>query len=52
LTAYVEGPRTFFLYPSGTVPPLGVQLVNRRNVHRIVRVDPITGVPKVETPEQ
>jgi prepilin-type N-terminal cleavage/methylation domain-containing protein len=48
----VEGPRTFFLYPSGTVPPLGVQLVNRRNVQRIVRVDPITGVPHVETPEQ
>ncbi|HTW67137.1 MAG TPA: prepilin-type N-terminal cleavage/methylation domain-containing protein [Bryobacteraceae bacterium] len=44
-------PRTFFLYPSGTVPPLGVELINRRNVQRIVRVDPITGVPHVETPE-
>jgi hypothetical protein len=47
-----DAPRTFFLYPSGTVPPLGVELINRRNVERIVRVDPITGVPRVETPEQ
>jgi hypothetical protein len=47
-----EGTRTFFLYPSGTVPPLGVELINRRNVERVVRVDPITGVPHVETPEQ
>jgi hypothetical protein len=52
LPAYVEGPRSFFLYPGGTVPPLGLELINRRNAMRIVRVDPITGVPRVETPEQ
>ena len=46
-----EAVRSFFLYPGGTVPPLGVQLINRRNVQRVVRVDPITGVPHVETPE-
>lgn len=46
------GPREFFLYPGGTVPPLGVELINRRHVDRIVRVDPITGVPRVETPPQ
>jgi type II secretory pathway pseudopilin PulG len=44
-------PRYFFLYPSGTVPPIGIELINRRNVQRIVRVDPITGVPHVETPQ-
>jgi prepilin-type N-terminal cleavage/methylation domain-containing protein len=43
-----DAPRTFFLYPGGTVPPLGVQLINRRNVQRVVRVDPITGVPHIE----
>jgi prepilin-type N-terminal cleavage/methylation domain-containing protein len=43
--------RTFLLYPGGTVPPLGVQLINRRNVQRVVRVDPITGVPHLEAPE-
>jgi prepilin-type N-terminal cleavage/methylation domain-containing protein len=42
--------RDFLLYPGGTVPPLGVQLMNRRNVQRVVRVDPITGVPRVEAP--
>jgi prepilin-type N-terminal cleavage/methylation domain-containing protein len=46
------GARTFLLYPGGTVPRFGVQLINRRNVERIVRVDPITGVPRVEQPEQ
>jgi len=43
--------RQFFLYPGGTVPPFGVQLINRRNVQRVVRVDPITGVPRIEAPE-
>jgi hypothetical protein len=47
-----DGPRMFFLYPGGTVPPFGVELINRRNVQRVVRVDPITGVPHVEAPEQ
>jgi prepilin-type N-terminal cleavage/methylation domain-containing protein len=44
--------RSFLLYPGGTVPPLGLQLINRRNVQRVVRVDPITGVPRVEAPPQ
>ncbi len=44
-------PRSFLLYPGGVVPRFGVQLVNRRNVERIVRVDPITGVPQVERVE-
>ncbi len=43
--------RDFLLYPGGTVPPLGLQLINRRNVQRVVRVDPITGVPHVGAPE-
>jgi prepilin-type N-terminal cleavage/methylation domain-containing protein len=44
--------RTFVLYPGGTVPGFGIELINRRNVERIVRVDPITGVLRVERPEQ
>lgn len=43
-----EWPRNFLLYPGGTVPRFGVQLINRKNVQKIVRVDPITGVPQVE----
>ncbi len=44
--------RDFLLYPGGTVPPIGLQLINRRNVQRVVRVDPITGVPHVEAPPE
>jgi prepilin-type N-terminal cleavage/methylation domain-containing protein len=44
----LNAPRIFMLYPGGTAPRFGVQLINRRNVERIVRVDPITGVPHVE----
>lgn len=47
-----EARRTFMLYPGGTAPAFGVQLMNRRNVERLVRVDPITGVPRVEQPER
>jgi prepilin-type N-terminal cleavage/methylation domain-containing protein len=47
-----DAKRDFVLYPGGTVPALGFQLINRRNVQRVVRVDPITGVPHVEAPEQ
>ena len=46
-----EGPRRFILMPGGTVPGIGIQLANRRNGHRIVRLDPMTGFPRVETPE-
>lgn len=42
--------RDFLMYPGGAVPPLGVELMNRRNVQRVVRVDPITGVPRLEAP--
>jgi len=46
-----DAPRIFMLYPGGTPPRFGVQLMNRKNVERIVRVDPITGVPRVEQPQ-
>ena len=44
------GPRRFFLLPGGTAPRIGVQLANQRGQRRIVRLDPITGVPGVERP--
>jgi len=44
-----EDPRRFILMPGGTVPGVGVQLVNRREQRRMVRVDPMTGVPRIET---
>ncbi len=44
-------PRRFLIFPGGVMPRVGVELVNRRGVHRIVRIDPITGVPQIERPE-
>lgn len=46
------GARTFLLYPGGTIPRFGVQIVNNRNMQRIVRIDPITGVPRTEIVKQ
>lgn len=43
-------PRTFMLYPGGTVPPFGVLVKNRRNAVRLVQIDTITGVPQVSDP--
>jgi prepilin-type N-terminal cleavage/methylation domain-containing protein len=46
-----DAPRVFILYPGGTVPPLGVWLVNRRHVDRVVQVDPMTGVAQISRPQ-
>jgi prepilin-type N-terminal cleavage/methylation domain-containing protein len=43
--------RGFLLLPGATPPRIGVQLVNRRGQQRVVSVDPITGVPRIERPE-
>jgi len=43
-----EKQRSYLLHPGGTVPRFGVELVNRRGARRIVRVDPVTGVPLIE----
>ena len=47
-TADERQPRIFMLYPGGTVPRFGVEIVNSKGRYRIVRVDPITGVPQIE----
>jgi prepilin-type N-terminal cleavage/methylation domain-containing protein len=43
-----DAPRRFLFYPGGTVPRISVEIANRRGARRLVRVDPITGVPVVE----
>jgi hypothetical protein len=40
--------RRFVVYPGGTAPAIGVVLGNRHGARRIVRVDPISGVPRIE----
>lgn len=44
--------RSFVLYPGGAVPRMGVEVTSGKGYRRIVRVDPITGVPQVEHPLQ
>jgi len=44
-----EGPRRLILMPGGTVPGIGIQLANRHGSRRIVRLDPMTGFPRVES---
>jgi len=46
-----EGPRRFLLLPGGTAPRIALELRNRRGARRIVSLDPITGVPRIEIGE-
>ena len=41
--------RRIILMPGDTVPGIGIQLGNRHGAHRIVRLDPMTGFPRVES---
>src|SRR3954447_14051101 len=40
--------RRLILMPGGAVPGIGIQLVNQHNNRRIVRLDPMTGFPRIE----
>jgi hypothetical protein len=44
-------PRRILFLPGATVPGISIQLGNRRNAHRRVRLDPMTGFPRVESVE-
>ena len=39
------------LMPGASVPGIGVQIINQHGNRRIVRLDPMTGYPRVETPK-
>jgi len=42
-------PRRLIVMPGSTPPGIGIQISNRRGTRRIVRVDPMTGFPRVES---
>ena len=48
-TGESDGPRQFLFMPGATMPGIGIQLANRRGTRRIVRLDPMTGFPRVES---
>jgi Tfp pilus assembly protein FimT len=41
--------RDFFIYPDGSVPSIVIDLVNNHGFHRLVSVDPITGVAREQS---
>ncbi len=45
-----KAPRRFILVPGGTAPRVGIEIRNRKGTRRSVRVDPMTGVPRIEIP--
>jgi hypothetical protein len=44
-----EEVRRLVLLPGATVPGLGIQIANRRGLRRVIRLDPMTGFPRVES---
>jgi prepilin-type N-terminal cleavage/methylation domain-containing protein len=46
--AFPEDVRRFMLMPGGAVPGIAIQLMNRRDGHRLIKLDPMTGYPRVE----
>jgi hypothetical protein len=43
-----DAPRRVMFFPGGTVPRVGIELVNSRGSRRLVRVDPVTGAPEIQ----
>lgn len=48
--APIEGnlPRRFLIYPGGAPPRIGLRLANVKGAARLVSLDPITGIPRIE----
>jgi hypothetical protein len=44
--------RRFLLLPGAAPPRFGIELQNARGGRRLVRLDPVTGVARVETPAE
>ncbi len=42
-------PYRLLLLPGASTPGIGIQIVNRHGSRRIVRLDPMTGFPRVES---
>ena len=46
-----DGPRRIILLPGAAVPGIGIQVANRHGSRRVVRLDPMTGFPRVDAIE-
>jgi prepilin-type N-terminal cleavage/methylation domain-containing protein len=47
-----NAPRRYLLYPGGAPPRIAIRVVSDRGSQRIVSLDPVTGVPRVERPPE
>src|SRR5262249_18727585 len=45
-------PTRLLFQPGAAIPAVGVQLINSHGNRRIVRLDPTTGFPRIETPKE
>ena len=45
-----DSPRQLMLMPGATAPGIGILLANQHGSRRIVRLDPMTGFPRIEIP--
>jgi prepilin-type N-terminal cleavage/methylation domain-containing protein len=46
-----ENPTRILLMPGSAPPRVAIDLFNDRGAHRIVKLDPVTGVPEVVAPQ-
>lgn len=42
-----DQPTQFLLLPGGTPPAVAIDIFNKRGAHKLVRIDPVTGVPQI-----
>ena len=48
----IDTPRAFVIYPGGSIPAMGVSIVTDSGKRRLIRVNPMTGVPVIQKPEE
>ena len=41
-----DEPRRFLLLPGGTPPAMDIDIFNQRGAHKLIHIDPITGIPQ------
>jgi prepilin-type N-terminal cleavage/methylation domain-containing protein len=45
-----EEAQRFVLYPGGSIPRIAITLRNEKGARRSIAIDPVTAIPKIETP--
>jgi len=48
LSGQDEPTRSFYIYPAGAIPAIGIEIANIRGKHRIVRIEPTSGAAQIQ----